>query len=315
MKAEDKAESETNNVGDTSMDSYVCVCGKKDIKSKSGLSLHRKKCEEYQKSLSNGAVEKPAPKPIGFVGVGSVITLNGPVWWQDPTNFEWEYGNTNVDVDVEVKSRETTNTGCVVLICKSVDGNAVWSVEEHRVMSGELKLARFVPFLEVVNPVINNDFSKPVAGKRVECEDTETNQFVISADNYVSARDAKLDAEKVFKKIDKNERPIIETFIRNHGVETKPDLGDFKVQDYGYIAHLVKTPGKPGVKRNLEEIIGWCKKNGYSECLTEVLNTEMWEALKKTGKVPSEFITEVEEPIPAEDKFSLQIKRDADYEG
>ncbi len=297
------------------MAELICTCGKA-LKSKSGLTNHQKKCEIF---LEGGEVEPtkdsdPSETPnTSKVTVGSVIILSGAVFWQS-ASYEWETVNT-LNNEVVVREREELN-GEFNLICQAVGGQAIWAVNEKKVLSGEMKLKHLVP--EDAQPELEPKVDKnvmPTNGKKdMGDASKEVQVYIDSASKYVSARDNKLDAEKIFKKTSTEHKSIIEGFVTKFGVETKPDLGDAKLQDHGFIGHMVKTPAKPGVKRDEDKIVTWLKKHKHKECVKESLDVVKWDALKEAGKVPAEFITEVEEPTPGKDKFQLQIKEDPDAE-
>ena len=319
------------------MSNLVCECGK-EMKSASGLSNHRRKCSIYldtvknkdevsktkiadkKKAIDEKIAEAAATNgneateekvvEIILIGVGTTLELSGPVWWQN-ASYEWESATVEA-VEVEVASREPVEND-IALICKSLVGQGVWSITESRVHAGEgSKVINLISHKEEAESKVE---PKPESGKR-EIESAEETKYVEAVNKYVSARDNKLDAEKLFKKVIKDHKKFIEKFVIEHGVETKPDLGDSRLDDYGVIVHMVKTPGKPGVERDTGKIIQWCKDNGHEDCLTVGLNVKMWEALKSVeNTVDSKFIRKVEKPTMSADKFVLQIKENPDWEG
>lgn len=307
------------------MSNLVCECGKK-MKSASGLSNHRRKCSVYldsikakdaveekvtnEKATSDKITEEEKIAEVVLIGKGTTLVLSGTVWWQN-AKYEWESATVEA-VEVEVVSREPVEND-IALICKSLVGQGIWSITESRVHAGEgAEIITLVSHKEESESKVD---PKPDSGKR-EIDSEEETKYIEAANKYVSARDNKLDAEKLFKKVSKEHKKFIEEFVTKYGIETKPDLGDSRIDDYGFISHMVKTPGKLVVERDTEKIIQWCKDNGHEDCLTIGLNIKMWEALKTIeNTVDSKFIRKVEKPVKQSDKFVLQIKENPDWEG
>ena len=133
--------------------------------------------------------------------------------------------------------------------------------------------------------------------------------YTEAAEKYVSANEAKLAAEKAFKKVSANTRETIEEYVRARGTESAPGKEDFLVEAYGFKAHLVRTPGQLRVERDEGGILQWALASGNVSILKTVVNVEAWEELKSKGFVPQEVIARFEKPVQDEDKFALKIAR------
>ena len=320
--------------------SYVCAgCGK-PFKMESWLKKHeiacgaltspktstkKKKGSSTELEKQDAAVQPPAFKPpVSAVGptppaatpprpteipVGSELMLNGAVWWQDPATLAWAQA-TAVETRVRVSGREVQEAAAVVfLMCRGEGSEVLWSVEESRILAGEMEILHLPSgAVPAPSPVM------PPSGKSAVTEEEDAKAAVIaayreSAEKFVSAKEAKAKAESKMKMADKKHRPIIEQFARDFGAESDTGKMDFKIVEYGYSNHLVRVAGKSTIKRDENAIVEWCLKSGHSEALKQCLNVEVWEALKNAGIVPQEFISAVEEPVEGKDRFSLYFKR------
>jgi len=275
---------------------FICECGK-EFKREGWLDRHRKVCTPNVNADSG--VEKNSETTVVdqtlHITVGSTIMLNGHVWSQDPKTYAWK-GMHVVNEEVEVKAQEGVN-----LICVSVNrnGDCVWAVEEGRVLSGEMEIKYLAPV-----------GGKPKAGRRETVDAEEIQLYKDAANKYVEIRDKKLDIEKELRKVSKECRPIIESFIFKRGKESEEGKGDAKLEDYGFIGLMKRTPGKPYLEREDNKIVQWCLDNGHANCVRQMLNVDLWEELKKSGQVPVEFSSSVEVEKMTKDRFSLNITRD-----
>lgn len=249
-------------------------CGKK-FKSKSGKSNHEKKCEVV--------ISAKVPSFKKNIDIGSRIVLDGDVLAQNMA-YEWEVSSNSGEV-VTVIGKEKDDNGTIWLVCKGSDSN-VWAVDESS-----------------SNYSVDDELSGDVS---YEKKQIVFRQAVISFD---STNEKKKLATKEHEKNDKVQRPVIVEFLQEYGKESADGKQDQYIADFGYVVHNVRTPGKPIIKYDSNKIVEWLEANGHENCVEKKVNVSMWDGLKASGKVPAEFIREVEIPDYTKDSFALVIKK------
>lgn len=127
-------------------------------------------------------------------------------------------------------------------------------------------------------------------------------EFVDSLRRYVKARDAKTDAEKEYKSVDEEERPIIVKYTEEFGVPSEDGGKDSVLFEDGYKVKWSYKENPSKSKRDDEAVINWCIQNGYVHALqtTYKVVDDVWDKLKASGIVPEEFVGQVEtiEEVP-----------------
>ena len=235
------------------------------------------------------------------IPVGTKLMLNSTVWCKPPAGA---FGPAPaVNLPVVVTSRQSTEQG-VWLFCQAEDSTVVWAVVEADVIRGVYQI------LELATPAVPPAMVVPAAESAEDRarREKELADFRAALANYVDARDKKLEAEKVYKKVDKSERPIIWTYAEKNGRESAEGKQDFVVEDSGYRVHLERTPGGFRTEYENEAIVDWLVKNNHQDCIKMVPNLDMWKGLKEAGKVPPQIIAAVETPVEYKDTFALKIR-------
>lgn len=266
----------------------------------------------------------PAPPPptrMTSVPLGSAIMLNGPTWWQNPATRAWESSIAD-KLPVQVVTKEVSGQGDVMLICRAEGGTALWSVQEAQVLSGAVKLLKLAP----VNPTLESEASRPADGPRQiedpdynyfeeqrreqevqEARESERKEYGERLSRYTTANRRKKNAEKEFETVRTEEYDKLFSYVKKHGEPSEPGKHDWQVIDFDHCAHIVRRPGDSGIKRNTEVIIQWLLDNEMTDCLTDALDVAAWEKAKKEGRIPADFIREVEQPYKNPDSFQFRV--------
>jgi hypothetical protein len=185
----------------------------------------------------------------------------------------------------------------------------MWAVGEHDVLQGIHKVLNLVAPDEPPPAPVPTPEDPEAERLRIEQEKAkEKEDFQASLGNYVDARDEKLKAAKIYKKVDKAERPIIWSYAEKYGIETVEDRGDFLVEEFGQAVQLEKTPSGFDTQYEQDAMAAWLMKNGHSDCVKMVPVIDDWKKLKEAGKVPASIITTLETPVEYEATFKLTVR-------
>ncbi len=313
-----KETSKNTDVDRSSAMLLKCVCGK-EMKSKSGMTLHQKKCtifldnpESQEYSHQDKPEEKSEEKNeetavvsrseevkvieesflpnvderIIVVEEDSEVIISGDVHVLERGESEYKLVNTD-EITVRVKSKQASPDGTTWLLCQADGGDAFWSILEIDVVNGKYKL-----------------LSKVKENASVE----DIKKFSESLEKYVEARSNKQKYNKEFTKVDKEHRPVIWEYTEKYGKETDTGRGDSKIEECGQNVHIVKTPGKDSIEYDENNMVKWLLENGYNDCIQMKPEINMWNNLKAAGKVPPEIISAFEKTVEGKDSFSLTIK-------
>jgi hypothetical protein len=205
------------------------------------------------------------------------------------------------DLTVTVVSREPVQEG-IWLICRADGSEVLWGLREPDVLHGKRYAIEDMP-VPAAPPAELEESEAEKAAKLKAHED-----FQASLANYIEANDAKLAALRVYKQVDKAERPIIWAYVEEHGEETIKDRGDYALEALDHVVHLEKTPGGYDVRYEKDAIADWLVKNNHLDCIKMVPDMDKWKALKEAGGVPAQIIAAVETPVAYEDTFALKIR-------
>jgi len=295
-----------------------CVCGKQ-MKSKSGLTLHQKKCVSHMEQgevevESETSVKDPTRKikkpekevkvpvsapPTTEVPLGLEIVLDGTVWGkelEDSGYLEKDVSN----IVVKVIAKQPSEDG-IWLTCQAEGSTTTWAVYEADVLSG-----KYASYAAVIKEVVPPPAAVPVVPK----EEGAYKKFEKSLKSFVEVRDEKLKVEKKFKLVTKTDKPVIDQYVRTHGKESGTGKEDFQLFEMGYNVHIVRTPGKQVIKYKEEQAVEWLMKNGHQDCVRMTMDVNMWDNLKAAGKVPPKVINAFEDLSMTKDIFSLTIKEE-----
>jgi len=234
----------------------------------------------------------PSISKITEVEVGSELILSGKVWVKEPKDEAYSTKDVD-DITVTVVSRHPAGEG-IWLICQPSGSKVYLAVFESEVLSGKYK--------------IKATLQDKLASRNAEME-KELEKFRSALMKFVDARDKKLEAGKLFTKVDKDERPVIDRYVRTYGRESKEGKQDFLVSEMGYDTHLVRTPGQAITTYKEDEMLAWLRANGHEDCIKMVPDIDMWKNLKAAKKVPAEVIDSLEEMTVTDDRFSLTVKK------
>lgn len=258
-------------------------------------------------------VEVP-PAQLGFkeIQVGSRVLIRKEAW---ATNPDGSLAKITVEQGVPtLVQQKFVHENVIFLVCDSegTDPCLRLVVDENSVLSGVHKLLTLAnrPIITipqmVVTPEIPQEIEEPI-GPTVDEESRQN--YLNACQEYVTARDAKLAAEKAYKEVDEKTRETILNYLLQYGVETEEGKKNNRLVSDGFDAQYTFTEGQTVVKYDEEKIIRWLLDNGYFQCLKSVLDKDKWEAFKKVGAVPADFVRGVEtvEKLPDSRKLILQV--------
>lgn len=281
-------------------------------------------------------VAVPPTEPLVEVPVRSIVELTerGVAWRMNLETHQWEQVSASGVALMVVERKD--NEGQMFLMCRAADSNAPWSIAEADVLSGNFTLVSR-PVVTPENPPDSQSLEEtPEAAeeaseapvKEADPEPSREEQQASDEDvaaqkakldrrtaykealnNYVPANEARLRTASDFKKVDKDFRPIIWSYLEDFGEESTEGKRDCVVEDFGYKAIITFTEGATVVQHDVPAIVNWALETGHTEVLTYGVKFDKWDELKENGIVPAEFISQVEEPKKLEDRRKLVINR------
>ena len=241
------------------------------------------------------------------IPLGSVVLLNGTFWWKNPETNAYE-NKEAVSLEGRVVAKMEQQGFSYLQL---VSGDSEWCCLEGDVLNGGIKL------VSIKDPVpVNVGLDSITEGSLEE----STEKFSDSFDNdayskyrdacmkYAEARDNKNKMEAVYKTVDAEVRSTILEFLSENGEESDVGVGDEVFKDDLFEVQYTFTPGKVTVKRDEVAIIKWCLENGHFYAVKEALDTAIWESIVEQGKVPADFLAEVQEPVQGKDIRKLLVK-------
>jgi hypothetical protein len=168
---------------------------------------------------------------ITSIPVGSVIELNGQVFWQQPATYEFEYAIAD-HIQVVVVGIETSDNGDVYLMLRATGGQALWSVLQSDVLTGVQRLVKLAP----VNPP-----TLPANGQRKYEEPKRTREDELREDlpvfnqaiqAYLSSKELFDEAKKDFEEDKKKVFPLIEKFVMKFGEDRVDNITEASYKEY-----------------------------------------------------------------------------------
>lgn len=124
-------------------------------------------------------------------------------------------------------------------------------------------------------------------------EEERKTEFLQKLHTYVCARDAKAEAEKLYKAVDAEVRPCIIKYLEDFGKAPEGEVSK-RFEGGGFKVVWSCSKPEPIVKRDEQAIVTFLVGSPYAACLKYSLDLEKWEALKATGVLTQEFIDSVE---------------------
>lgn len=254
----------------------------------------------------------PTPELPGIptsVNIGDVVRLVGQIWWKASQTGQWEVAAAD-NLDASVIQKEVVS-GKTLLICRAVGGSAIWGILEEMVFQGMIKLVKKAP----TNGAGLADFRPPDdlqidVSEQLKQERQARVEYGKKLIQYANAKNEQDRADKFFKEVSRGTRPDIEGYVREYGVESETDKGDFVVNDLGYRSHLIRVQGKEIVKMDEEAIVAWLITHGHNSALKNSLNHEVYAKMKEAGVVPPELIQQTETLTKQEDSWRLKVTVD-----
>lgn len=258
------------------------------------------------------------PKKLGIteILVGSLLKLKGPHFIFDMVGQKIIGPEIAEGILVKVNFRwEDKGQQRYYLRAQAEGGNQQWIIAEEDVLS--MKNVQLISLGEKSIP--GNYMPEVPAASEVEPEEVEEapsdlemqarEAFLDIVSKYIEARDAKLEAEKAFKELDKEIRPLILEYLETYGSESDEGKGDALVELGDIKVHWTFTPGESYVKKDENKILDFLKSNAYLLALEPKVNWDMWEKLKENGTIPPQFVVEVEQPAKASDHRKLLVEK------
>jgi len=271
----------------------------------------------------------PPPTPgahLLSVPVGSVLVLNGPAWWQNPGTKSWEPSEAS-HLTVQIVGKEIPQDD-VMLVCRADGSTALWSVAEHVVLSGQVKLLKLAPVEPSMGPLGfkpedgPRDFQDPgydyfgeerAADESRQRELQAKEQFLKDVGEYVAKRDACKEAAAEFERVRDAVRGPVMAYVRAVGTPSEYGRSGLSVQEGGFEVQISETPAPTFIDRDEAKIHEWLAENGYDDCLRLSVDFEKWEELRDDvgddgqSIVPREFVQEVEKSRTGEATERLLI--------
>ena len=262
---------------------------------------------------------KVSKSPVVSVPIGSALLLDGPTWWQHPGTGAWE-SSVAAKLPVQVVQKEVSSAGDVMLICCAEGGTALWSVQEKQVIAGTVKLLRAAP----VAKAVESEATRPADGprevqkpkydyfaeqkkeqeERAE-QEVERREYGEKLGRFTDAKRRQSNANKEFNQVKQEEYDNLIAYVNKYGKPSEAGKTDLQVIDFDYQARITSTPGGSGIRRKAEIIVQWLLDNDMKDCLVDSLNIPAWEKAKKEGRVPADFVREVEEPYQNASTFKF----------
>ena len=261
---------------------------------------------------TNTVLQQPL---VTSIPVGSKVLLNGAVWREN--QGVWSYGEA-YDLELMIIARKEWNGG-FVLTGRPQGTKEQWLFLESWVLTGviepwfEWKLHGTLQVVELGQVVQTQPVEMPpVEDIPLSEEDRkyieELEAFEKNVQRFYDANEDKKAADKHLKVIDKETRPIIMTFVKEHGRASMEGKHD-KLIDLDEIrVHIVKDKDREVLKRDEDKIVSWLQANQLTMALRYSVDIDQWNDLKEKGMVPAEFIREVEEltVVPGNEKLVIK---------
>lgn len=212
----------------------------------SALSEDDSLTDEKETLTTSYPIVKDIPSKITSIPVGSVIELNGQVFWQQPATYEFEYAIAD-HIQVVVVGIETSDNGDVYLMLRATGGQALWSVLQSDVLTGKQKLVKLAP----VNPP-----TLPANGQRKYEEPKRTLEDELREDlpafnqaiqAYLSSKELFDEAKKEFEEDKKKVFPLIERFVSKFGENKVDNITEASYKEYVCGPVTVLCQGNGGV--------------------------------------------------------------------
>ena len=251
---------------------------------------------------------KPTPLTIQAVPKGSVLKIDGDIYYQADTGFM----PIKVEgVNMTVGLRQASPDGRTWLYCK-VDG-IVYGLDERLVLRGEQELVRLPALAAVpdIPPTTENDVEEPI--QNVEYREGRA-EFLSAVIEYHAVKEKEAEVRDLLKASKEKHYDHIFDFTKAHGSESEKDKQDYVLREGGYRSWLFRIPGRTDIKRDEIAIVQWCIDNGHDAVLRRALNVQAWEQLKATGAVPQSVLQLYEQHIDVPDTFRLSLARETEDE-
>ena len=177
-------------------------------------------CESMEKSAP---IPTSPQKVLSQIPINSEILLQGEVYWQNPTTFDWELATAD-KLQVVVVGLETVDN-VVHLMCKVNGGQALWSVLQSDVLEGKYRVIKLANSVPTTSPI------PPPNGKREFVESSEDlykkalAEFLPIFNEYLEYKERLEVAESQFASRHETYYQTIENFVLQYG-ETVEDEGD-----------------------------------------------------------------------------------------
>lgn len=263
------------------------------------------------------------PKILGIKEIleGSVLKLQGNHYIFNEDAISGPEVAEGIEVKVNFRWMDQ-GQGQYYLRAKAEGGSQQWVIAENDVLE-----SRSVQLLSLGGKEVPPNYvpavpSAPPAEELPQVQEGPTEeelaqkkQFFEALRKYAEYRDAKLEAEKAFKEVDQEARPLILDYLGRYGTESEEGRGDKVLVADGLRTHYTFTPGETYVQRNESKILDYLISNAIHIGLTSTVNWDVWEKLKANGTIPASFIAEVEVPAQKPDYRKLIVEKDQTFEG
>lgn len=271
------------------------------------------------------AAPVPLPDELSEIPIGAVIEvtnkLTSPVWRMNSETKVWENPG---DVNLSVKVVERNNaTGLMFLMCRAPGSDTFWGISESDVLAKKFNLIQLplavpsmppaaalpapTPEKPAVDEAAQKAADKAAAAEKALMEEKIAYSAAINA--YATSNESKLSSAAEFKKVNKEHRPTIWSYVEKYGVESEEGKRDQVIEDFGHKAILTFTEGQTVTEYQMAEIVTWAIANGQTGILTYAVDIAKWNELKEAGAVPAEFIASVEKPKTLDDQHKLLVSK------
>lgn len=282
----------------------ICdICGK-ILPSEKGMQIHRgrvhgEKSEKKSKKEkapcipaeeSTPVIEEVAPIAPITMKAGDKVLLQGRVWRQDGNPpFEWHETEVK-DILVQVLGLESNQEGTLFAYAKAAGSKSLWS----------WRVADFSCYTLILEGMD----VPPEMSRNIDRAD-----FIPSLVEYVSARDAKLAAEATLKKVAKDHKENVESYVFKYGEESEKGKQDFQVFENGFKVQMARVAGREVITYDDEARMRWIMEDFENRkyLLKTIIDGAAWSQAEEANAVPAEVLRGVKNISMTDDTFKLYI--------
>ena len=179
-------------------------------------------------------------KVINQIPIGSEIELNGPVYWQNPANLEWEIANAD-HIRVLVIGHDIQDSE-IHLIMRVNCGQALWSVLQSEVLAGKYRVIKLAKDVPIIPESLANVSDIPLAN---EVRDKARSEFLPILNEYLEYKERLELAEHAFMDLHERVYQQLENYVLQWGeqINEEADTPYLMLEEDGIRMRLVEGSG------------------------------------------------------------------------